>query len=389
MKNHRIRFMNTWRVARVVKENMDFRPSFLGFVRFYFSSSPKFHSKVLAGFVSAGFIGISLFAAARLEPSVFAQAAQGRQNDSPKATAQARRVENGEIELLHVQGNVSMLAGAGGNITVQTGNDGILLVDTGSAAMSEKVMEALKRLSGGQVTFIVNTDDRSDHIGGNELFATTGQHLAIGRAAQANAMIIGFSTILDRMSTETDQKETVPEKAWPNDTYSGPLKTLYFNGEGIEIHHLPGTTDGNSIVLFRRSDVISTGDIFDITEYPIIDLKKGGSLQAVIEGLNRLKLMAIPGDHQEGGTMIVPGHGRICDEADLALYQEMVTIVRDRLQEMINKGMTLEQIKAAKPTLDYDPIYGRNEGNWTTDMFMEAAYKSLTAKPDARPSETR
>ena len=282
-----------------------------------------------------------------------------------------------------------MLAGAGGNITVQTGNDGILLVDTGSAAMSEKVMEALRRLSAGQVTFIVNTDDRSDHIGGNELFATTGQHLAIGRAAQANAMIIGFSTILDRMSTPADQKEAVPEKAWPNDAYSGPLKTLFFNGEGIEIHHQPGTTDGNSIVLFRRSDVISAGDIFDITEYPIIDLKKGGSLQAVIDGLYRLKVMAIPGDHQEGGTMIVPGHGRICDEADLALYHEMVTIVRDRLQDMINRGMTLEQIKAAKPTQDYDPIYGKNEGSWTTDMFIEAAYKSLTAKPDARASGTR
>jgi cyclase len=279
-----------------------------------------------------------------------------------------------------------MLAGAGGNITVQTGNDGILLVDTGSAAMSEKVMKALKRVSNGQVTFIINTDDRSDHVGGNELFATTGQPLAIGRAAQANAMIIAFDTILDRMSTPTGESPAVPEKAWPNDPYSGPLKTLHFNGDGVEIHHLPGTTDGNSVVLFRHADVISAGDIFDITEYPIIDLKSGGSLQAVIDALNRLKVMAIPGEHQEGGTMIIPGHGRVCDEADLALYQEMVTIVRDRLQDMISRGMTLEQIKAAKPTEDYDPIYGKNEGGWTTDMFIEAAYKSLTSKPEAHPA---
>lgn len=312
--------------------------------------------------------------------------AQAGQNGAAKANASGRAADSGEIELLHVQGNVSMLAGAGGNITVQTGNDGIVLVDTGTASMSSKVMEALRRLSKAQVTYIINTDDRTDHIGGNELFATTGSALAINRAAQASVFIVAFNTILDRMSAPSGQVTAVPEKAWPNDPYSAPTKTLFFNGEGIEIDHMPGTTDGNSIVFFRRSDVISTGDIFDITEYPIIDLKDGGSLQAVIQSLNRLKVMAIPGDHQEGGTLIVPGHGRICDEADLALYQEMVTIVRDRLQDMINKGMTLEQIKAAKPTQDFDPIYGKNSGNWTTDMFIEAAYKSLTNKTDAHTS---
>jgi cyclase len=318
------------------------------------------------------------------QPAV-AQTAQGRpQQNGAGRTGEQNRSDNTEIEVVHVQGNVSMLAGAGGNITVQTGNDGILLVDSGSAAMSKNVMETLKRLSKDQVTYIINTDDRSDHIGGNELFATTGRPLAIGRAAQANAMIIAFSTILDRMSTPTGQVAAVPEKAWPNDTYSGPLKTLSFNGDGIEIHHMPGTTDGNSVVFFRRADVIATGDIFDITRYPIIDLKNGGSLQAVINALNRIKVMAIPADHQEGGTMIIPGHGRVCDEADLALYQEMVTILRDRLQDMIKKGMTLDQIKAAKPTQDYDPIYGKNEGDWTTDMFIDAAYKSLANVKETR-----
>jgi cyclase len=140
-------------------------------------------------------------------------------------------------------------------------------------------------------------------------------------------------------------------------------------------------------VVFRHSDVISTGDLFDPTEYPIIDLKSGGSLQAVIEGLYRIKQLAIPADHQEGGTMLVPGHGRICDVADLDVYHQMLVIIRDRLQDMIKRGMTLEQIKAAKPTRDYDPIYGNTTGNWTTDMFVEAAYKSLTAKAD--PSSSR
>jgi len=349
-------------------------------------SIQKVCSNKLQGLFGAlvGIVAVMAIGSAGL---VWAQASQNaRQDDGARANARGGSAGSGEIEVLHVQGNVSMLAGAGGNITVQTGNDGTLLVDSGSASMSEKVMDALRRLGKGQVTYIINTDDRSDHIGGNELFATTGRALAINRAAQASVFIVAYDTILDRMSAPSGQATAVPEKAWPNDPYSAPTKTLFFNGEGVEIDHLPGNTDGNSIVFFRRSDVISTGDIFDITEYPIIDLKAGGSLQGIIDGLNRLKVMAIPGDHQEGGTLIIPGHGRICDEADLALYQEMVTIVRDRLQDMIKKGMTLEQIKAAKPTQDFDPIYGKSDGNWTTDMFIEAAYKSLNSKPDAHAS---
>jgi len=277
-----------------------------------------------------------------------------------------------------------MLAGAGGNITVQAGKDGVLLVDTGTPAMSGKVLDAIRTISKRQITYIINTSDGSDHVGGNEAFAKVGRPLAINRAAQASVFIIGFNTLLDRMS-DPNANPAVAEQAWPNDTYSVPLKNLYFNGEAVQIFHQPATTDGNSIVFFRRSDVVSTGDLFDPTEYPIIDLKKGGSLQGVIEGLNRLRQIVIPADHMEGGTMIVPGHGRVCDAADLDTYQQMVTIVRDRLQDMIKRGMTLEQVKAARPTRDYDPIYGRNT-NWTTDMFIEAAYKSLTTKTDNRRS---
>jgi glyoxylase-like metal-dependent hydrolase (beta-lactamase superfamily II) len=287
------------------------------------------------------------------------------------------------IEVVPVQGNISMLAGAGGNITVQAGRDGVLLVDSGVAAMSEKVLEAIRGISKRQLTYIINTSDGSDHIGGNEAFSKVGRPLAINRAAQASVFIIGFNTLLDRMS-DPNSKPAVPERAWPNDTYSVPLKNMYFNGEAVQIFHQPATTDGNSIVFFRRSDVVSTGDLFDPTEYPIIDLKSGGSLQGVIEGLNRLRQIVIPADHMEGGTMIVPGHGRVCDAADLDTYQQMVTIVRDRLQDMIKRGMTFEQVKAARPTRDYDPIYGNTTGNWTTDMFIEAAYKSLTTKTNAR-----
>jgi glyoxylase-like metal-dependent hydrolase (beta-lactamase superfamily II) len=306
---------------------------------------------------------------------VYSQSARG-QGASP-APVLTEPSASPAIELLPVQGNISMLAGAGGNITVQVGRDGVLLVDSGTAAMTNRVLDAIRTLSKGQVSYIVNTSDRIDHVGGNENFARIGRPLAINRAAQATVFIVAFSTILERMS-DPRSSPSVPARGWPNDTYSVPQKNLYFNGEAIQISHQPATTDGDSIVLFRRSDVISTGDLFDPSRYPVIDLGKGGSLHGVLEALNRLKQMAVPADHVEGGTLIVPGHGRLCDVADLSVYQQMVTIVRDRLVDMAKRGLTLEQVKAARPTRDYDPVYGRDTGDWTTEMFVEAAYKSVS-----------
>ena len=341
------------------------------------SSKPRL-TGILSSLVFLGVAGAT--------QSVYSQAAQNRTRQTATADKEGQKAEAGGLELLPVQGNVHMVAGAGGNITVQAGKDGIVLVDTGLAAMSDKVLELIRSLSKGQITYIINTDHRGDHVGGNEFFSKTGRPLAIDRASGASVMIVAFNTVLDRMSAPTGQAAPTPEKAWPNDTYSTPQKNLVFNGEAIQVFHQPSTTDGNSLVFFRHSDVISTGDLFDPTEYPIIDLKSGGSLKAVIDGLYRLKQMAVPADHQEGGTMLVPGHGRICDVADLDVYHQMLVIIRDRLQDMIKRGMTLEQIKTAKPTRDYDPIYGSTTGNWTTDMFIEAAYKSLTAKPEPNES---
>ena len=183
------------------------------------------------------------------------------------------------------------------------------------------------------------------------------------------------------MSTATPQQPAASQDAWPTETYTTPERKLYFNGEGIQMIHPAAAahTDGDTIVFFRRSDVISAGDIFVTNGYPIVDLNRGGNIQGVIAGLNKIIELAIPADEQEGGTMVIPGHGRLCDVADVVFYQEMVTIIRDRIQDMINKGTTLEQVKAAKPTLDYDPRYGTNTGFWTTDMFVEAVYKSLSA----------
>jgi cyclase len=318
-----------------------------------------------------------------------------RSNSGADTPRQARNSNAGaEVHLLPVQGNISMLVGDGGNIAVQAGDDGILLVDTGAGRLSDKVLEAIRPLSKRPLVYIINTDDRPDHIGGNEAIGKTGRpvptdsqrYAVTERVAASHAYIIAFQTILDRMSAPTGQATPIPEAAWPNDTYSVPQKNIYFNGEAVMVFHQPASTDGNSFVLFRRSDVVAAGDIFDPSEYPVIDLQRGGSLQGVLDGLNRLKQMVIAADHQEGGTMIIPGHGRLSDAADLAVYQQMVTIVRDRLRDMIKRGMTLEQVKAAKPTLDYDAIYGKTAGNWTTDMFIEAAYKSLSGAKETSQS---
>lgn len=327
---------------------------------------------------------------------------------APVPQAQNGGPGNGEVHLLHVQGNVSMLVGAGSNITVQAGSDGILLVDTGLAEMSDKVLDAIWPLSEKPLVYIINTSDQADHVGGNEKIGKAGRPVpaaglvrmfyrndwlrrmkdrgaAVDPSLSApGAYIIAYRTVLERMSAPAGKVGPIPEEAWPNDTYSESQKNLYFNGEAVQIFHQPGNTDGNSIVMFRRSDVISTGDLFDLESYPVIDVASGGSIQGVIDGLNRLKQMAVPAEYEEGGTLIVPGHGRLADRADLSWYQQMVTIVRDRLQDMIAKGMTLEQVKAARPTRDFDGIYGRTTGAWTTDMFIEAAYKSLSSTPQAR-----
>ena len=368
------------------------------YIKAFLSSKPRLLC-IVSSLLFLGAVGAAEFSDAR-EPQN-----RARQDAAPKNADKDQNPKNGEVLLLPVQGNISMLAGAGGNITVQAGDNGILLVDTGLATMSVKVLEAIRPLSKEPLSYIINTDDRIDHTGGNENIGKTGRPLAFagagtrgliapdldeqsqGRFRAPNAFIIAFSTLLDRMSAPAGQVAPMPEGAWPNDTYSEPQKNIYFNGEGIEILHQTANTDGNSMVFFRRSDVISTGDILDPTEYPIIDLKSGGSIQGVIQGLNRLKLMVIPAEHIEGGTVLIPGHGRLCDAADLAEYQQMVTIIRDRIQNMIKSGMTLEQVKAAKPTRDYDPIYGSNTGAWTTDMFVEAVYKSLSSNQDSRASK--
>ncbi len=240
------------------------------------------------------------------------------------------------------------------------------------------------------IRVLIDTDADAEDTGGNQKLAASGATLTGGNVAGdfadsgQGATIIAHENVLNRMSAPRSGEAPLPAHALPELTYHvDSLKlSATFNGERIEVFHLPSAhTDGDSMVWFRDSDVISTGDVFNTTGYPVIDLQKGGgSIQGEVDALNRILDLAIPEFRLEGGTLVIPGRGRLCDSADVAYYRDMVTVVRDRVQDMVKKGMTLAQVKAAKPTQDYDGRYGADTGPWTTDMFIEAVYKSLSAK---------
>jgi cyclase len=287
----------------------------------------------------------------------------------------------GEIQVLPVQGNVYMLAGAGANMAVQVGEDGVLLVDAGDGKATDKVIAAIRKLSNKPIRFIIDTNANPDHMGGNERLAALGKAAGGGRASDSagpGAMVFAQEAVLAEVSAPSGQKALLPVGAWPTESYPD-WKEVSFNNEALQLFHVPAAhTDGDSLAFFRRSDVVVTGDIFSTTTFPVID--KGGSIDGVIAGLNRIIEITIPKDWQEGGTMVIPGHGRICDEADVVEYRDMVTIIRDRIQDSIKKGMTLDQVKASRPTLEYDSRYGSDSGPWTTSMFIEAAYRGLSSK---------
>jgi len=296
---------------------------------------------------------------------------------------------DGNIHVWPVQGNVQMLIGDGANIAVQIGEQGALVVDTGTGKLADKVIEAVRGLVGNKpIQFIVNTSFHSDHTGGNAKLHAAGEDPSLvgsffsGQFAEAGrgATIIGHQNVQNRMIAAAPKGSNA--EAWPTDTFLEGRRRKYYNDEGVEVLWQPNAiTDGDSIVHFRRSDVIATGDILTTTQYPFIDLNNGGSLQGEIAALDNILDRTIYKHLGEGGTLIIPGHGRVCDEYEVAEYRDMLAIIRDRVQALINQGATLEQVKAARVTVDYDTRYGANSGPWTTTMFIEAVYSSLKRGP--------
>ena len=309
--------------------------------------------------------------------------------------ASARQETSDGLDVVQIRPNFYVIGGAGGNIVVQTGPEGVILVDAGSTTMADKVLAAIKTITPLPIRYIINTSMDADHVGGNDRLARAGLSILPGAVAagaglnddlvsnSGRASVLAHENVLTRM-TEATGPQALPFAHWPTKTFAFRQYAMYLNGEGIQVIHMPEAhTDGDTIVFFRRGDVIATGDIIDTTRWPVIDTKRGGTVQGVLDALNRLMDMSIlnvPLQWQADRTFLVPGHGNVYDKLDLLEYRDAVTVVRDRIQALIGEKKTLAQVKAANPTLGYRSQYGTDTGPWTTNMFVETIFNELTRK---------
>jgi len=302
------------------------------------------------------------------------------------------------LHVTQLQPDFYVIAGAGANIAVQIGEDGVVVVDTGLEAHAEAVLAEIRRLTDRPIRYIVNTSADPDHVGGNEVLSGAGQSIVPTgglndiAAYGGRAPIAAEENVLARMSAPHGQEAPYPSGAWPTSTYAAALgetqKDVYINGQALQLFHQPAAhSDADSIVMFRRNDVIAVGDVLDTTRFPVINLEQGGSVQGVIDSLNRIIQLTVaptPMIWQQGGTVVIPGHGRICHESEVVDYRDMLTIIRDRVQSLIDRGMTLAQVQQANPTAGYTARYGADSGPWTTNTFVEAVYRDLSDRATGR-----
>jgi cyclase len=312
--------------------------------------------------------------------------AKTRPGSGPREMSRAVDPEphDDDVHVWPIRDRLYMLIGDDGNIVVQVGDEGPLLVDSGAGRLAEKTAAAIRRLSDKPIQFIANTSFRAEHTGGNARLRAVGNDPSVRGSffslqfadAGVGATIMSHQNVQNRLVALK-----VPSAGIPSDTYLEERRRTFHNNDAVEMLWEPNAvTDGDSIVHFRRADVIVTGDIFTTTQYPVIDLNSGGSVQGEIKALNEILGRTVYQHEGEGGTLIVPGHGYLCDEHEVVEYRDMVAIVRDRIQALIKKGASFEQVKAARPTTDYDTRYGATSGAWTTDMFVEAVYRSLSRR---------
>jgi glyoxylase-like metal-dependent hydrolase (beta-lactamase superfamily II) len=307
--------------------------------------------------------------------------------DVALAAQSSRGASSDGLEVLEVRPNFFMIAGAGGNIGVQVGEDGVVVVDAGSAASAPAVVAAIKRITPKPIRYVIDTGPDADHVGGNDVLSKAGDQFYPGtRAAgsrqdglRSTASILATEGILRHMTAAAGPAGA--PVGLPTEPFHYGRKYLYLNDEGIEVLHQPAAhTDSDAFVFFRRSDVVVAGDVIDTRQFPVIDVDRGGSIDGEIAALNRLSELAIasvPIVSREAGTVVIPGHGRLCDQFDVVEYRDMITIIRDRVRDLVNAGRSLDQVKAAAPAKGYAGRYGNDGGDWTTDRFVEAVYRSL------------
>jgi cyclase len=292
------------------------------------------------------------------------------------------------LESIQIRTNVHVIFGAGGNVTVHVGEDGLVVVDSGSTEMARSLLDAIRSISPRQIRMVVNTGADLDHIGGNAIVGGAGIGLSPDPFGDGNhATVLAHENVLRRLSAlgTNGAESPFPIKMLPNDTFTSRYRSFYVNDDAVQVIRQTGAhSDSDVMVLFRKADVIATGDVIDLRQFPVIDPEKGGSIQGELEALNRLLTeFVVPGMPlvlKPCRTLVVPGHGYIADYAEVVEYRDMVTVVKDTIQELIDKGLTLEQVKAANPAKGYRGRYGSDKGSWTTDMFIEAVFKGLSKK---------
>jgi glyoxylase-like metal-dependent hydrolase (beta-lactamase superfamily II) len=286
------------------------------------------------------------------------------------------------VETIQIRPNVFVIFGAGSNVVVHVGEDGVILVDSGATARADNLLAAVRAITKQPIRMIINTSADADHVGGNDKVGSAG--IAINPDSfsdEEHATVLAHENVLQRMSTPKGNETPFPVDMWPNETFTSKLRSMYINDDAIQvIRQLGAHSDGDTMVHFRRADVIVTGDVLDLRQFPVIDPARGGSIQGELDALNHLLDLTVPAMPlvlKPGRTLLVPGHGRVSDYGELVEYRDMVTVIKDIILDMISRGMTLEQVKAANPTQGYRRRYGADSGAWTTDMFVEAIYNGL------------
>ncbi|HEX4023939.1 MAG TPA: hypothetical protein VHX52_04445 [Steroidobacteraceae bacterium] len=284
-----------------------------------------------------------------------------------------------------------MLTVDGVNLGLQTGSEGTVVVNPGPAGAAQAVSAAIRSISDQPIRFIIDTSADAELTGGNAAIAGTGQNLAglagfnlvngVDTPQEGHAAsIVGTQAVLQDLILrgQTDAA------ALPTETFTRPQYDFYLNGQGIDVIAEPRAhSDADSVVLFRRSDVLVTGALLDMTHWPVIDVAHGGGINGEIDAINRIMNTLVdspaPILRENEGTLVIPVRGPVCDQADLLAYRDMLWAVRERVQYGIEHGKSLAQIEASDPTQGYNTRYGADGGAWSTHDFIAAVYKSLQA----------